>query len=142
MKRPLLSTTRYRWLAALWTLGVLVALSLPPSSFRGAQPGVGADKLVHFVLFAGFGGLWMRALCPPLAGDWLQCRRRAGALLVVGILFAVGSEVYQDLLPIRRSGDPYDAVADGAGLVAGMLLYGSIRWRAQRRTQGGAPPER
>jgi len=125
-----LSTIHYRWLAGLWTLGIVVALSVPPSSFNDVQPAVGIDKLVHFALFAGFGGLWMRVLCPPRAGVWAQCRRRVGALLVVGVFFAVGSEVYQGLLPIRRSGDPYDAVADGVGLLVGILLYGAVWWGA------------
>ena len=100
---------------------------------------MGGDKIVHFVLFAGFGGLWMRALCSPVDGAWRQCRRRAVALLVVGGLFAGGSEIYQDLLPIRRSGDPYDAVANGAGLLVSILLYGIIWGRTQRGAWGGKP---
>ena len=131
-----LSTTHYRWLAGLWTLGIVVALSLPPSSFGGAQPAVGVDKVVHFVLFAGFSGLWMRGLCPSTDGTGARYGRRAGALLVVGMLFAAGSEIYQDLLPIRRAGDPYDVLANGAGLLAGLLFYG-VLWGWEARPSSG-----
>jgi len=138
MGRPSpLSTTHYRWLAGLWTLGIVVALSLPPSSFSGPRPAGGVDKVVHFVLFAGFAGLWMRGFCPPTDGTWARYGRRAGALLVVGGVFAAGSELYQDLLPIRRAGDPYDAVANGAGLLAGILLYGFL-WRGASKASSAS----
>ncbi|MFB6248175.1 MAG: VanZ family protein [Salinibacter sp.] len=125
---PSLSTTHYRWLAVLWTGAIILACSLPAASFAGVQPGVGADKVVHVVLFAGFGGLWMRAFCPPDVG-WTRVRSRGGRLFLVGALFASGSEVYQQLLPLRRMADPYDALADVVGLLFGILLYGAyVRW--------------
>jgi len=127
---PSLSTTHYRWLAVLWTGAIVLAFSLPAASFDGVQPAVGADKVVHLVLFAVFGGLWMRALCPPDPGtNWARVRRRGGRLLLVGVLFGVGSEVYQWVLPLRRMADPYDALADVLGLLFGILLYGAyVRW--------------
>jgi hypothetical protein len=33
-----------------------------------------------------------------------------------GLLFAVGTEVYQHLLPVQRMADPYDVTADLLGL--------------------------
>jgi VanZ family protein len=82
----------------------------------------------------------MRGLCPPGEGAWRRCRVRAVGLLVVGAVFAVGSEVYQELLPIRRAGDPYDAAADGAGLLAGILLYAA--WlRVRGSFPGGREPD-
>jgi hypothetical protein len=129
----LLSTTHYRWLALLWTGAIVLAFSLPPASFSGVQPAVGADKGVHAVLFAVFGGLWMRVLCPPTSADWARVRRRGGLLLLAGVLFGVGSEVYQQALPFRRVADPYDALADVVGLLFGILLYGAyLRWGTLR----------
>jgi hypothetical protein len=131
---PSLSTTHYRWLAVFWTGAIVLACSLPAASFAGVQPALGADKVVHVVLFAVFGGLWMRALCPPTpATTWGRVRRRGGRLLLVGVLFGVGSEVYQQVLPLRRMADPYDALADVLGLLFGILLYGAyVRWGARK----------
>lgn len=131
---PSLSTTHYRWLAVLWTGAIVLACSLPAASFAGVQPAVGADKVVHVVLFAVFGGLWMRALCPPgPERTWARVRRRGGRLLLLGVLFGVGSEVYQQVLPLQRVADPYDALADVLGLLFGILLYGAyVRWGARK----------
>jgi hypothetical protein len=125
---PSLSTAQYRWLAVLWTGGIVLALSLPTASFAGVEPALGADKVVHALLFAGFGVLWMRAFSPPTAG-WTHVRDRGGRLFLVGALFAGGSELYQQVLPLRRVADPYDALADVVGLLFGILLYGVyVRW--------------
>ena len=119
-----LSTTQYRWLAALWTAGIVVACSIPAASLSPIKPALSADKLIHFGLFAVFGGLWMRALCPPRAAAHL-CRYSL-YLLVGGSLFAVGTEVYQHVLPIQRRGDPYDALADGSGLLLAVVVYALV----------------
>jgi VanZ family protein len=115
------STTQYRWLAVLWTLGIVVACSIPAASLSPIEPALSADKAIHFGLFAVFGGLWMRALCPPDAAGPI-CRRGL-YLLGAGSLFAVGTEVYQHLMPLQRRGDPYDALADGAGLLVAVVAY-------------------
>jgi hypothetical protein len=136
---PRLSTTHYRWLAALWTVAILVGVSLPAASLSPVSAALSFDKAIHFGLFAVFGALWMRGLCPPASrGGWQRFRRRGLQLGGVGVLFAGGSEVYQQLMPIRRMADPYDAVADIAGLLAGILLYAMYmaRVRAQRSTAG------
>jgi hypothetical protein len=125
---PSLSTTHYCWLAVLWTGGIVLALSLPAASFSGVEPALGVDKVVHAVLFAGFGGLWMRAFCPP-GTEWRRVRNRGGRLLLVGGLFAGGSELYQQVLPLQRVADPYDALANVVGLLFGILLHSVyVRW--------------
>ena len=104
---------------------ILAGFSLPASSLSPARTFLDFDKGIHAALFAVFGLLWMRALCPPDATEvWTALRRRGGQLLGTGVLFAGGTEVYQHLMPIRRMGDPYDALADGVGLLVGILLYG------------------
>jgi len=128
-----LSTVHYRLLAGVWTVGIVVALSLPAESFGAARPAMGADKVAHVVLFAGFGVLWLRGLCPPAAHDLARCFwSRGGVLFVVGALFAVGTELYQHLLPVQRIADPYDATADLVGFVLAFVGYYAYHVRPAR----------
>lgn len=131
-----LSTTQYRWLAALWTAGIVVACSIPAASLSPIKPALSADKLIHFGLFAVFGALWMRALCPPRASAHL-CRYSL-YLLVGGSLFAIGTEIYQHILPIQRRGDPYDALADGGGLLLAVVVY-ALLVRSRSRAESAQP---
>lgn len=119
-----LRTVHYRFLAALWTVGILLALAVPTGNLPDAQPTTGLDKIVHAVLFAGFGILWLRGLCPPDGEEISRCfRRRGGLFFLAGVLFAVGTEVYQHLLPVQRVADPYDITADLAGFLAAFVGY-------------------
>jgi VanZ family protein len=128
-----LSTAHYRLLAGVWTAGMVVALGLPAESLGAAPPEVGADKIAHIVLFAGFGALWLRGLCPPAACDPARCFRwRGGLFFVAGALFAVGTEVYQHLLPVQRIADPYDATADLVGFVLAFVGYYAYHVRPAR----------
>lgn len=118
------STAQYRWLAILWTGGILVAFSLPPSSLSSVEPALSYDKAAHFGLFGVFGGLWMRALCPPNGVDLnRRLPRYAVRIMAFGGLFAVASEAYQWLLPTGRMAEPYDVLADVLGLTTGILAY-------------------
>jgi hypothetical protein len=70
----------------------------------------GADKAVHAAVFALAVWAWVA---------------RVGRAWLVGGLFAanaVVSELVQGLVLPQRSGDPWDAAADLAGLALGLLL--------------------
>jgi hypothetical protein len=123
---PSLSTTHYRWLAVLWTVGIVAACSIPAASLTPLGPALSADKAIHVGLFAGFGALWMRALVPLSEGGWGMFRQQALRVLVGGSFLAVGTEVYQHVLPLQRLGDPYDALANGAGLLGAVIGYGML----------------
>ena len=109
-----MSRTLSHVVALGWTLGILLACSLPGSSIP--TPSMGLDKVAHFVLFAGLGVAWMAALASPL-------RRRAYLVLTLGTLYACFTEVYQGWLPWEREPDPFDALANVLGLAVGVLLY-------------------
>ena len=117
------SSLTYWRLAFLWTVGIVVGCSIPATSLSPIEPALSADKLVHVGLFVGFGLLWMRGLCPPSNTPPALLRRRGLLLLGTGTLFAAGTEVYQHLLPVQRTGDPYDALADVGGLLVAVAAY-------------------
>ena len=104
-----------RLVAIVWTLGILAACSIPGRDLPEVDI-VSFDKVAHFVIFAGFGWLWMWALQSPMP-------RRTAVVLVAGLAYAGLTEVYQGLLPFERSADPFDALANALGLLAAVLLY-------------------
>lgn len=117
-----MSSRSTRWLAVAWTLAILAACSIPGRSIPDVAL-FSFDKLAHFVLFAGFGWLWMAALPGSL-------RRRTAGVALAGIAFGILTEFYQGLLPFEREPDPYDALADAAGVLCAVLLFA---WRGRRR---------
>lgn len=98
-------------LAVAWTVLIVVLCTVPVSEMPAQFPPFSYDKWVHLGLFAVFAVLWLRAR----PGQGL-------AILVAGTVFGIGIEVVQGILPIGRSPDPLDAVADVVGLVVGLGL--------------------
>jgi VanZ family protein len=78
-----------------------------------------ADKVVHVVLFAGFGFLWLRAL-----------PRGAGARVVLlGLLLAIVTELGQNHHWVGRDGSVEDGLADLVGALIGVLT--ATTWAKQ-----------
>lgn len=109
-------------LASTWTLIMLTAFSVPGRDLPQVDV-FSADKIVHFCLFVGFGILWMHALSPHL-------RRTAFWVLGTGLVFAVGTEFYQQMLPLNRTFDPGDILANAGGLTFATYVYHT--WRTRR----------
>ena len=99
---------------ALWpvTFGAAVAVQLVVL-YSPASPGTGGvphlDKLVHVAVFALPVFFAVLARLPVLP------------VVTVMALHAPVSEVVQGRLLVSRSGDPWDAVADVAGVALGAL---------------------
>ncbi|HSJ63846.1 MAG TPA: VanZ family protein [Gemmatimonadaceae bacterium] len=107
--------SRRRWMPPiLWAAVILTLTSLPASDFApaGAFAFPGADKLVHFGLYAVLGILLARAVGPSASG------RTLGGVLVGVALFAAADEWHQRFVP-GRAADPRDFAADLAGAAAG-----------------------
>jgi VanZ family protein len=120
-----------RLLAPLWTLLILVALSLPGGRLPDASL-LEYDKAVHFIMFFVLTILWLAALYRGAMG-------RAWGILLVILAFSVLSELYQSWLPFNRSADVVDAAADAAGALTGFLLWLASRdylraWSERKRT--------
>ena len=114
-----------RLIAVAWTAG-LFASTLAPGEYVPSVPLLSFDKAVHVALFFGFAMLWL-ALYPA--------HRRAVVLGGLGVGIAI--EVLQHTLPIHRSGDALDVLADAVGLA---LALGAHMWlrRDARASTGSA----
>lgn len=99
-----------RTLAFLWTVGIIVALLIPGTTLKGVPMGI-SDLIAHAVLFAGYGLLW--SLASP---------RHRITILLAGLALGGLLEIAQWTLPINRGAEWLDWLADGTGLVMGILL--------------------
>jgi hypothetical protein len=95
-----------------------------------------ADKLEHAVGFALT--VLLILLTVTLRGvDWQWPPRRTSALVVGAFAaHAVASELIQHQWYRYRTGDPFDVVADLAGIAAGLLLLRLIVQRGSRSVAG------
>lgn len=111
--------------ATLWTLGLLAACLVPGE--RIPEVDIDSfDKLVHVGLFAGFGFLWLR-VAPG----------RRVTVALYGLALAILIELLQHGLPIHRSGDALDVVADAVGLALALAADAAWRrWRPATRPPG------
>jgi VanZ family protein len=118
-----------RWIpTALWAGLVLVGTSIPGSSVPEGP--AGADKLVHFALYAVLGGLATRARLQTLRGPLLP----AMALLLLAVAgFAAVDEAHQQLIP-GRSADVRDVLADVAGAAVAIALTAAALARREHST--------
>ncbi|HEY1053962.1 VanZ family protein [Emticicia fontis] len=71
------------------------------------------DKVAHFVAFAAW------AFC------WQFVFKNYWQTFLIGIVYGILLEVWQDKLPgkYRRTFSWYDGLADGLGVIAGLLMY-------------------
>lgn len=110
--------------AVLATLGI-AALSLGtlPKLNLGFEVKSG-DKYLHFASYLILSLLWYFALKKRLRSRFFQLLVPA-ALIIYGIIL----EGLQSGLTTYRTGDVYDALANSAGVVVGLLLFNrAIRW--------------
>lgn len=105
-------------LAIAWTAGIIALCTIPGDNLPDVDV-FSADKIGHFILFTGFGWLW----------TWVSARSFRQAVPIVlfaGLLFAVGTEIYQGILPFGREPSTADVIANLAGLLFGVWLFGRL----------------
>lgn len=105
-------------LATAWTVAIIALCTIPGDNLPDVDV-ISADKMGHFILFTGFGWLW----------TWVSprsFRQAAPIVLVTGLLFAAGTEIYQGILPFGREPSIADVIANIAGLLFGVWLFGRL----------------
>ena len=111
----------YSW-TILWSIIVLILISLPSNDFNGVSTFEGFDKLVHTGFFFVFTVL-------SYFGSVLQSKRRATKLktsiiiILIALSFAFLTEGIQLYLITTRSADWWDIFADTVGIGMGVFAY-------------------
>lgn len=115
----------HRLAAICWTLAILVACWTPSNRIPHGKdlprtfdlPNL--DKGIHFVMFGGFGYLWLLA----------DRRRRVGRVMAAGLALAAITELGQEIEMLGREAGLMDGLADALGLSAGCAV---ALWRSGR----------
>jgi VanZ family protein len=121
-----------RWsrpLAWLGTAALITLLAVPIPPGPPETEGLPLDKVVHVVLFGGFVLAW-----------WWTLRHQPRVFvwgLLIGLGTAFSTEAMQALLP-WRSAEPYDLLADAAGVLLALLLSALPPLRHWGRPAAGA----
>lgn len=105
---------RNRWLY-INLIVILIGTLMPPGE-GGVKLFPHADKIIHFILFAGLGVNICYAFIKTNTLPFV---------LLLGVLLGFTTEVIQDFIP-GRSLDFYDALADTLGIASGYLCYTSF----------------
>ncbi len=102
------------WAAFIFILSSIPRLTPPPVGFRVS------DKIYHFIEFAVFGGLLIRAL-----GYRCGSAGKAAVIrwtILLGVLWAALDEFHQLFVTGRDAGLP-DVLADALGVIAVVAVY-------------------
>lgn len=125
-----------RLLAWGWMLALLAGMSIPAADLPIPDL-LSADKLLHFGGFFVLTLLWIGAL----GGRW---HTRALGALGIGVAYGVFTELYQGWMPLGRTADVYDALADALGCLAALGAHALLARRGRpsprpKRAKENAP---
>lgn len=127
---PRLQTFRIFFPFFVWLI-LIFALSSYPKAIIPQSKYFSWDKLAHFIEFGilgyltaraayFFGWRWLTSLYIPIT-------------IIFGILFAAGDEWHQLYVPGRYA-SAFDVVADGLGILLGLLLFTRSIHGARKRS--------
>ena len=103
---------------------ILVLTGLPGSLLPRVKPIIGADKVIHLLMYMGFTFITLWGYRKPYGENGKAYRNKAlWITLAIGIAYGALTEVMQETLIPTRTGSVYDWIADIIGGVLGAGLY-------------------
>ena len=97
---------------------------LPGSLFPRVKPVVGIDKVVHLLMYAGFAFACLWGYRKQFVSNGSAYRKKAILLaLVISIAYGGLTEIMQEYLVPKRTGDWLDFLADSIGTGIGVLIF-------------------
>ena len=116
--------TRNSYPGILCGIVILILTGLPGSVFPHVKPIVGLDKAVHFLMYACFAFACIWGYRQQFIANGAAYQKKA-LLLTLAISIAYGglTELLQEFLVPKRTGDWLDFLADSLGTVFGVLIF-------------------
>ena len=103
---------------------ILILTGLPGSLFPRVKPVVGIDKVVHLLMYAGFAFACLWGYRKQFVSNGSAYRKKAIILaFVISIAYGGLTEIMQEYLVPKRTGDWLDFLADSIGTGIGVLIF-------------------
>ena len=116
--------TRNSYPGILCGIVILILTGIPGSFFPHVKPVIGADKVVHLLMYATFAFLCLWGYRQQYVANGLIYRRKALCLTAVISIFYGGlTEIMQEYLVPGRTGDCFDFLADCIGVLVGIAIF-------------------
>ena len=114
--------TRNSYPGLLCAAVILLLTGIPGTTFT-QKPIVGLDKVVHFLMYAGFTFACLWGYREPFSEKGSGYRRNAVIIVIlIGMVYGALTEIMQKYLIPGRTGSVYDWIADTIGSVFGAIL--------------------
>lgn len=120
---------RKLWPAFIWALLILVLISLPGSFIPKTQSPwslVPYDKVIHAGLFFILSFLLMRGFLLQYKSSFLRSFYILNGI-IIGIVFGLFTELWQEILNIGRFFNAYDFIADILGSIIAWPVFLKVK---------------
>lgn len=102
----------------------MVLTGLPGSCFPQVKPTLGADKVVHIIMYAGFAYACLWGYRQTYDKHDKQHRlNMLSRTALISLAFGGLTEIMQETICYNRYGNWYDFAADAIGSLFGILLF-------------------
>ena len=116
--------TRNSYPGILCGIVILILTGLPGSLLPRVKPALGIDKIVHLFMYAGFAFACLWGYRRQFVSNGLAYKKKAILLAaVIGIAYGGLTEIMQEYLVPKRTGDWYDFLADCIGTALGAIVF-------------------
>ncbi|APD06548.1 hypothetical protein UJ101_01018 [Flavobacteriaceae bacterium UJ101] len=101
------------------TITVVTILSLMPLDNLEIKAPLGTDKIVHVIMYFSIStlALW----------SYANNSNHTMKIIIVVILYSILIEILQEYMPLKRSGDIYDVIANSIGAILGLISQPIIK---------------
>lgn len=116
--------TRNSYPGLLCGIIILILTAIPGSVFPRVKPIVGMDKVAHVIMYAGFSFLCVWGYRKPFLSNGKTYQKKALLITaIISIAYGALTEIMQETIVPKRTGDWFDFLSDCLGTFVGLLFF-------------------